>query len=299
LHAEAFHLVEPAVFVAEERDGRAEELELDSLLLGVLDLFSASAKFGSTATEEDGGIGSHALRPAGGVHGGVATADDDGVLADVYGGLSVGLVGVHQVDAREEFIGGVNADQVFARHIEHVGQACAGAEEDGFIAFFVEKLVEGNAVADYDVGFELHAHGFEAGDFAVEDFARQSEGWDTIYKDTPETMQRLEDGDAIVALREDERGHQRSGAAPNHGDLRASRVGFFNWSFAVELAMIVGGKALKGSDRNRIELFTEQACALAEELVLADAAADAGKWAAFADLVEGTLDIALGNPLDE
>src|SRR5206468_4194609 len=144
------------VFVSEESDGSAEEFELDSLLLSVLDFFGASAEFGATTTEEDGGIGPHALRPAGSVHGGVTAANHDGVLADVDWRVGAAFVGVHQVDASEEFVGGVDADEVFAGDVEHERKSGAGAEEDRFVAIFVEELFEGNAVADNDVGFERY-----------------------------------------------------------------------------------------------------------------------------------------------
>ena len=140
------------------------------------------------------------------------------------------LVGVHQVDAGEEFVGGIDADKVLAGNIEHVRKAGARPEEYRFETFFVEEFVERDAVPDDHVGFEFHAHGFESGDFAVKNFARQAKRRNAIDKDTAEAVKRFEHRDAIVALREDKRSHQRRGAAAHHGDFRASGRGVFNRS---------------------------------------------------------------------
>ena len=63
--------------------------------------------------------------------------------------------------------------------------------------------------------------------------------------------------------------------------------------------MLIRRKAFERADRHRFELFPQQAGFFAEQLVLADAAADSRERTFLADLLEGRLKISLRHQADE
>ena len=82
LHADALEAGDPFLLVAEHLDRRDEELELDALLLGVVNLLGAGRHFLARAAIDDHGrLGAEAFGGAGGVHGDVAAADRGDALA--------------------------------------------------------------------------------------------------------------------------------------------------------------------------------------------------------------------------
>ena len=139
------------------------------------------------------------LGAAGRVHGHVAAAHDAGHLAHLDGGVVVGeIVGLHQVGAGEELVGGVNAQQVLAGDALEVGQARAGAHEHGVEALFLEELVHGDALADDHVGDDLHAQSFHGGDFSADQILGQTEFGDAVDQHAAGGMQGLEHGDVVT-----------------------------------------------------------------------------------------------------
>ena len=138
------------------------------------------------AIDQSGRARAEAAGGADGVHGGVAAADYDYVaIAAVVDRLIVfrDLVGAHEIDAGEKFVGGVDAVEVFAGNAEKDGQTRAGGDKDRVVALVAHQLVERNALADDDVGFELDAHAAEVVDFFFHDRLGQAELGDAVDED--------------------------------------------------------------------------------------------------------------------
>ena len=115
LHLLQDHLLHRALFVGYVFQRVVQGEELDTFFLGVLHLFEAGRHLGfRTAIDNHHPFRTQAFGRAAGVHGGVATTDHDDLLADIERRLRVGLVGVHDVDAEEELVGGEDMDGVLA-----------------------------------------------------------------------------------------------------------------------------------------------------------------------------------------
>ena len=79
-----------------------------------------------TTVGDDGVLGAQALGGTDGVHGHVAAAKDNDVLAVLGGGVVLGeLVGLHQVHAGEVLVREEDVGQVLAGDVEELGQAVA------------------------------------------------------------------------------------------------------------------------------------------------------------------------------
>ena len=128
----------------------------------MLHLFGAGRHLGlGAAIDQRGRPCAQPPRGAHRVHGGVAAAHHDHVaVAAVVDRLVVfrELVGAHQVDAGEEFVGRVDAVEVLAGNAEETRQSRAGGDKDRVVALVAHQLVEGDALADHHVGLELDAH---------------------------------------------------------------------------------------------------------------------------------------------
>ena len=112
--------------------GARSTLSCDALLERVVQLLDAGRHLGLGAAVDDGDVAAEPPGRARRVHGGVAAADDDDVLA-------VGTPAaasrnrpspLHEVDAGEELVGRHHVEQVLARHVHEARQAGAGADED-------------------------------------------------------------------------------------------------------------------------------------------------------------------------
>ena len=91
----------------------------------------------------------HSLSAASSVHGDVTTTDNSYGFTDFDRGVMVReIISFHQVDTGEEFVGGINAHQVFTRNFLEVRQTSTRTDEHSFKAFFFQQFIEGNAFAD-------------------------------------------------------------------------------------------------------------------------------------------------------
>ena len=72
--------------------------------------------------------------------------------------------GLHQIQPRKEFVGGVDSHQVFARDVHQMRQARAGAEENR-LKTFREQFLHGVGFSHDHVFAEFHSHGRAAGQF--------------------------------------------------------------------------------------------------------------------------------------
>ena len=78
--------------------------EVYALFLGVLHLLEAGRHLGLRAPVDKRHFGAQSLGSAARVHGRVASADHEHVLAEVYRRVGSRVGGVHQVDPREVFV---------------------------------------------------------------------------------------------------------------------------------------------------------------------------------------------------
>ena len=147
-------------------------------------------------------VGAQALGAAGGVHSHVAAAYHGHLLAlQVHdGGVGIRAIGLHQVDAGQELVGGVNALQVLAGDVHEHGQARAGAHEHGLEAVLLHQLVDGDGAAHHGVGLHLHAHGLQAVHFLLDDALGQTELGDAVNQHAAGQVQGLEHSDLIPLL---------------------------------------------------------------------------------------------------
>jgi len=124
-------------------------MELYALFFGVVDLFDPGRHLGIASAVND--VAVVGAEPEGGtdtVHGGVAAAENGDVFAVDDGRVVVlKIIGAHQVRPRQVFVGGINADQVLTGNAHEIGQAGAGADEDGIVTQ-LEQLVDRLDFAD-------------------------------------------------------------------------------------------------------------------------------------------------------
>ena len=147
----------------------------------MLDFLQTRGKFCLRAAIDDGDFRTETAGAARGVHGDVAAADYRHMLALADGRGSVGRIGFHQIGAGKEFIGGVNALEVFARDVHELGQACAGANEHSLKAVFLHQFVNGDGAADDDVGFNRNAQRLELIDLTLHNAFGQTEFGNAVY----------------------------------------------------------------------------------------------------------------------
>ncbi len=90
------------------------------------------------------------------VHGHIAAAYHGYLLAIHNGRVIIIPKCLHQVIPGQIFIGGKYAVGIFPGNPHELGEACAGADEDGLKAFFVQKLVDGHRFPDNHVRLNLN-----------------------------------------------------------------------------------------------------------------------------------------------
>ncbi len=297
-HLHALEAHDVLVRVAQDLDGVVQELELDALLLGVVDLLSPGGQLvTAAAVDYEHLVRAHALGAARRVHGHVAAADDGDALGVVlYRRIVVVAIGLHEVDTGEVLVGGVDAEQVLARDIHELGQTGAGADEHGLIAI-LEQLVERHGAADDAVVDELDALALEVLDLAVDYALGQTELGDAVGQDAAALVQRLEDRDVVALLHEVARAGEAARAGADDSDLVAvgRRHDGAGAGVVGVLHVVVGHEALQTADADRLALDAADAVLLALALLGADTAADGGQSGGSGDDLISGLEIALGD----
>src|SRR6185437_17047913 len=151
-HLHATRAGQPSLFVAEEGNGIGEHPELNSFFARVLHFLEPCGHLGfRAAVDKRSGPRAQTSGRAHRIHRRIAAADDHyvAVAAVVHRRVAGSrLVGAHQVHAREEFIGGVDAIEVFAGNTEKARQAGAGGNEDRVKVLVAHQFVDGDALAD-------------------------------------------------------------------------------------------------------------------------------------------------------
>ena len=218
-------------------------------------------------------LAAQAQRRAGGVHGHVASAHDDDLAAQIDGGVVVFVVAVHEVGARQQLVGADDADEGLALDAHELGQAGAGGYVDGVVLHLAEELVDGDALADDDVGAYLDAQTAQVLDLGFHHLLLgQAEFGDAVDEHAAGMVQRLKDGDLVAVLGEVAGAGEAAGAAADDRHLAACRV-----ALALRLglcAVVVGHEALQGADGYGLVLHAHHTAALALGLLRADASAD-------------------------
>ena len=248
------------------------------------------------AVGDDRALGAQALGGADGVHGHVAAAEDDDVLAVLGRGVVLReVVRLHEVHAGEVLVGEEDVRQVLAGDVEELRQARARGDVDGVEAL-LEELVGVGDVAHDRVVLELDAHLFQAVDLALDDRLRQTELGDAVDEHAAAGEEGLEDGDVKAVAGELAGAGDAGRAGADDGDLLAvlgSHLGRGS-----ELGAITQ-EALELADGHGLGLLTTDALALALVLLRADAAADGGEHGLLADDVQGAAVVLRADLLDE
>ena len=179
--------------LAEDLDRAREELHADALALGLAELLLVDDQLGPRPAVDD----RHVLRavPERGpraVHRGVATADDDDVLADLDRLAEVGPL--HEVDAV------LDALEVRAGDVERHGVHRAGGDRDRVDVRL--ELLEGDVHADVRGVVELHAQPLDEADVHLDRLAREAERGDADEHRAAAVGQAVVDVDAVALHRE-------------------------------------------------------------------------------------------------
>ena len=116
-----------------------------------------------------------------------------------YRRIVIIAVSLHEVYTGKKLVCRVNAEEVLAGDVQELGQACAGADEHCLIAV-LEQLVNGLALADDCVVYDLNAHGLEVLDLGCNDLLGQTELGDTIDQNAAGLVECLKDGNVVAHL---------------------------------------------------------------------------------------------------
>ena len=207
LHADALYAGNEAVLgiapvigivVAEDLNGVVEKAEVNAFLHCMLDLFLPCRKLfeGTPVYDVDMLCAETECSPCI-IHSNVAAADDCYVAALHDGGNGIIEICLHEVGTGEELIGGVNALVCLAGDIHEVGKTCAGAYEYSFKAL-LEKLINGEGLADNDVGLNINAHSDEVVNFLLDDLLGETKLGDTIDENAACGMESFVNGNFIA-----------------------------------------------------------------------------------------------------
>src|SRR6516165_2096647 len=216
------------------------------------DLLQAGTQFGSSVPEQNGDFAAKSTRPPGRVHGGIAATHHHGALADSHWRVGLGeLVSLHQVDAGEKFVGGVNAHQVLSRYTREVGQPGACAQEDGVVSCLKQFFQRGGS-ANNEVGTELYPHLPQPIDLFVEDFSWQPEVGNTVSQYASQLVQCLKDRHPVAFANQVEAAISDAGPLPTRAIFRP-RVSTFSSATSEES---LACRCRSATNRSRVPMAT-------------------------------------------
>ena len=287
------------LFVFDDCNGVAQSLEFDFFLDCVFDFFLTSRQFFHATTIDDiDMLSTQTLCPTAGVHCHVTAANDSDSVALSDRSIVFGIVSLHQVQTGQVFVSGVNASQTFAGDLHEHGQASAGAHEYCVKAVFIEQFVDGDGLADQDVGHDVNAQLLQLFDFASHDCLGQTEFGDTINQNATSDMECLENGDFITQLCQVSSTGQAGGARTGDSDLLAVGSGLFDLVFHV-FTMPVGNETFQTADAHGLGLDAADALALALVLLGTDTTGDSGQSVGAGDDLISFLKFTSNDLLDE
>ena len=208
------------------------------------------------------------------------------------------MIRLHQVDAGEELVCGVDALQVLAGDVHEFGQSRAGADEHRLKAHLLLQLVDGDAASHDHVGLDLHAQLLEGVHLLLHDGLGQAELGDAVHQHAPRQVQGLEDRHVIALFGQVAGAGQPRRARADHRHLMA--VGGRALRLPGGVGVVpVGHKPLQAADAHRLVLDAADALGLALALLGADAAAHGGQGAVPGDDLVRPLEIPLRHLGDE
>ena len=238
-------------------------------------LLGARRHFRARAPVDDHGpLGAEALGGARGVHRHVAAAHDRDAPADEHRRVSPGkITGIHQVDARQVFVGGVNALQILARHVHEHGQARTVGDEDRVKA--LAQLGQRVGAADDDVALDRDAGLLQALHLLIDNALGQAKLGDAVDEHAAGLVQRLVDRDAVALFGQFAGGRQPGRAGADDGHLFSRGRGARGARAVRVLEGPVSDVAFKMADGHRLALPAAHALDLALRLLRAHAAGHA------------------------
>ena len=264
-----------AGLIAEDLDRIVQKLEDDALLPRVMYFLCSGRKLCKRSSVDDVNLRSaHTFRASCRVHRHVAAADDGNLVTVHDRGIVFRQISLHQVDTRQIFVRGANADVVFARNVHEGRKSRACADEYGFIAAFLHQLIDRKCTTRYRVRHEFHALGFQLRDFLCYDLFWQTELRDAVNQYAAGLVQRFVNGDFIALVYQIARaGKSRRTCAD---DCNLVTVAFHRFDFFITevCRMPVRDEAFQSADRNRFALLAMHAFALALIFLRADTSAD-------------------------
>ena len=236
---------------------------------------------------------------AGGVHGHVAAAYHRHPAALHDGGLGIVQIGLHQVGAGQELIGGIDALQGLAGNVHEIRQAGAGADEDRLVAL-LEELVHGQGFADDHVGLDFHPQLPESLHLPGHDGLGQTEFRNAVDQHAAGGMQGFEHRDPEPLLGQIPGAGEPGGAGADDG--HAVAVGGRSLGLFLGVGVMpVRHEALQPADAHGIHFGPGMQGALAFALGFlgTDPAADGGQGGAAGDDPVGLLIVAFFDLGDE
>ena len=239
-----------------------------------------------------------ALGNTGSIHGHVAAAHNRHIVEVLEGGVVIIAVGLHEVGAGENLVGGVDAEEVFARDVQELGQAGTGTDVDSLKTVFKE-LVNGFALADDGVVDDFDAHGNEIVDFHLDDLLGETELGDAVNQHAAAFVEGFEDGDIITHFAKIACAGQPGGTGADHRHTMSVRGRNGNRGLVLFGIVIVSNEAFKPADGNTLALFATDAFAFALLLLGADTPADSREGVSGGEDVVGGVKITLNNLGDE
>ena len=300
LHLDALHACDKSVLfiagivrvvVSEDLDRIVQQKEFNAFLLCVFNFLFSCRKFCHGAAVYD--IDLLCAKTKGGsrrIHRDVSAADHSDSAAFHDRGYRIIEIGLHQIGTGEEFIGGVNALERFARNVHEVGETCAGTDEHRFIAH-IKQFIDRQGLADDDVGFHIDAEFLQGLDFLGDDCLGKTEFGNTVDKDTSCLMQCFIDGDFISFFRKIACAGKSARTGADNSDLMS--VGFRLLCRSGVVGIVpVCDKALDTADADRLEFDAEGALAFTLAFLRADTSADCRKGRGLCDDLVGFFKIA-------
>ena len=169
----------------------------------------------------------------------------------------------------------------------------------------VEEVVDGDVLADPGVADELHADVLEVAELVLQDLLAELEVRDAVQQHAAGLGPGVVNGAGVAVLRQLLADGEAGGPGADDGDLVAGGRGQDGQRDAAVLALVVGDERLELADRDgrllvgvRPDGEGDDALALAEALLRAEAAAQLGQVAGLAELVGGAEDVAVLKQLE-
>ena len=265
-HADAFDGRDAAVFG--DHPGRVGEgHQLDALFVALFDFFRVGRHLLDGAPVDDKRLlGAGAQGGAHAVHGHVAAADHRHPVAQ--------MDAVAQVDLAQKVDPGKDPLIILALDAQPLALLGADADEKGLVAL-IAQLADGEILADFHPGLELHAQVLDDLNLRLDDIAGQPVGGNPHAEHAAEDRQFLENGHPVALDGQKIGAGQPGRSGPHDGDLLFAQ-GFFDRHVGGAAGPVrVGQKAVQVHDPQGLVHRLARTGAFAR--MGADPSADPGK----------------------